>query len=38
MTVRAGRVVYDLDGLAREDWRKLGQYGPQGNRTWDASR
>ena len=38
MTVRGGRVVYDLDGLAREDWRKLGNYGPQGHRTWDASR
>ncbi len=38
LTVRAGHVVYDLDGLTREDWRKLGKYGPQGDKTWDRSR
>jgi len=37
LTLRAGRVVYDLDGLTREDWRKLGKYGPQ-SPSWDASR
>ena len=29
LTLRAGRVVYYLDGPTREDWRKLGKYGPQ---------
>ena len=31
LTVRAGRVVWDLNGLTREDWDKLGKYGPQGD-------
>jgi dihydroorotase len=26
MTVRAGRIVWDADGLAAEDWRHAGPY------------
>lgn len=37
MTVRAGRVVYDLNGLTRERWDKLPRdYGKQGDLRWDA--
>src|SRR5579862_5295150 len=31
LTLRDGKVVYDLNGITREDWDKLGQYGPQAN-------
>lgn len=32
ITVRAGRVVWDLNGLTRDDWRTLPKnYGPQGD-------
>jgi dihydroorotase len=34
MTLRDGHVVWDLNGLASEDWTKLGQYGGQ---EWAAS-
>lgn len=34
MTLRDGQVVWDLNGLASEDWTKLGQYGSQ---EWAAS-
>ncbi|MBI1899463.1 MAG: amidohydrolase/deacetylase family metallohydrolase [Acidobacteria bacterium] len=37
VTLRDGRVVWDLNGLTREDWDKLGKYGPQGNSAWDGS-
>ncbi|MCC6367002.1 MAG: amidohydrolase/deacetylase family metallohydrolase [Bryobacterales bacterium] len=37
MTVRNGRVVWDLNGLAREDWRKLpDNYMGQGDPSWDG--
>lgn len=37
MTVRDGKVVWDLNGLARERWDKLpAGYGPQGDARWDA--
>ncbi len=37
MTVRAGKVVYDLNGLARESWEKLpGDYKNQGDARWDG--
>ena len=37
-TVRNGRVVYDLNGITREDWDKLpAQYGPQGDDVWDGT-
>jgi len=29
LTLRDGRVVWDLNGITRSDWDKLGQYGPQ---------
>jgi dihydroorotase len=37
LTVRDGKVVYDLNGITREDWDKLGQYHAQGDATWDAT-
>ncbi len=38
LTVRDGRVVYDLNGITREDWDKLGpRYGAQGHPKWDAT-
>ena len=36
LTVRAGKVVWDLNGITREDWDKLGNYGAQGDTRWDA--
>jgi len=35
LTVRDGKVVYDLNGVTREDWDKLGNYQAQGDRRWD---
>ena len=29
LTLRDGQVVWDLNGITRTDWDKLGQYGPQ---------
>jgi dihydroorotase len=37
LTVRDGLVVYDLNGISREDWNQLGVYRPQGNATWDGT-
>jgi dihydroorotase len=37
MTVRDGKVVYDLNGITREDWNKLGNYTSQGDRRWDGT-
>jgi len=37
LTVREGLVVYDLNGISREDWNKLGVYRPQGDATWDGT-
>jgi dihydroorotase len=37
MTLRDGRVVYDLDGLARPDWETLPKgYRSTGDPRWDA--
>jgi dihydroorotase len=36
LTVRNGKVVWDLNGLTRDDWRKLGNYKGQGNSRWDG--
>jgi dihydroorotase len=37
MTVRNGRVVWDLNGITRQDWDKLGKnYLSQGDPTWDG--
>lgn len=38
LTVRDGKVVYDLNGITREDWDKLGpHYTAQGDPRWDAT-
>jgi len=38
LTVRTGRVVWDLNGITRNDWRKLPpDYGFQGDDSWDAT-
>jgi dihydroorotase len=38
LTVASGRIVYDLNGLTRERWDRLGKYQPQGEPSWDGSR
>ena len=39
LTVRAGKVLYDLNGMTRERWDKLpANYGPQGDGKWDGYR
>ncbi|HUQ90416.1 MAG TPA: amidohydrolase/deacetylase family metallohydrolase [Bryobacteraceae bacterium] len=38
LTVASGRVVYDLNGITRERWDKLGKYQAQGEPFWDGSR
>ena len=38
LTVRDGRVVWDLNGISREDWGKLGpEYKAQGDDRWDGT-
>ena len=38
LTVRDGKVVYDLNGITREDWDKLGaHYNAQGDPRWDGT-
>jgi len=38
LTVRDGKVVYDLNGITREDWDKLGpRYKAQGDARWDGT-
>src|SRR6266571_3046111 len=37
LTVHNGMVVYDLNGLTRQDWNKLGNYSSQGDRRWDGT-
>ena len=38
LTVRDGKVVFDLNGIAREDWDKLPQgYKHQGDPKWDGT-
>jgi len=37
LTVREGKVVYDLNGISRPDWRSLAKdYGPSGDARWDG--
>ena len=37
LTLRDGKVLYDLNGLTRERWDKLpANYGPQGDARWDG--
>lgn len=38
LTVRDGLVVYDLNGISRDDWEKLGRdYKAQGDNRWDGT-
>ncbi len=38
LTVRDGLVVWDLNGISRDDWGKLGpKYKPQGDNVWDGT-
>ncbi len=37
LTIRNGLVVYDLNGISRTDWDKLGPYKVQGEATWDGT-
>jgi dihydroorotase len=38
LTVRDGLVVYDQNGISREDWEKLGRdYKAQGDNRWDGT-
>jgi dihydroorotase len=38
LTIRDGKVVYDLNGITREDWDKLGaKYKAQGDASWDGT-
>jgi len=37
LTVRGGKVVWDLNGRTRDDWRKLGEYRSQGSPRWDGT-
>ena len=36
LTVRNGLVVYDLNGITRDNWEKLGRYFAQGDARWDG--
>jgi dihydroorotase len=37
LTIRDGKVVYDLNGISRPDWRTLpAGYGPTGDARWDG--
>ena len=38
LTVASRRVVFDLNGITRERWDKLGKYEPQGEPWWDGTR
>ena len=38
LTVASGRVVYDLNGLTRDRWDRLGKYQAQGDPVWDGTR
>ena len=36
LTTSAGKVVWDLNGITRSDWKTLGQYEAQGDPRWDG--
>ena len=39
LTVKDGLVVYDLNGISREEWKKLDRrYRAQGDKSWDGTR
>jgi dihydroorotase len=38
LTIRAGKVVWDLNGITRDDWKSLDpNYGYQGDASWDGT-
>jgi dihydroorotase len=37
MTVRDGLVVWDMNGITRDDWTKLGHYHAQGSPSWNGT-
>ncbi len=37
LTLRDGKVAWELNGISRESWDKLGNYGSQGDTRWDAT-
>jgi len=37
LTIHDGLVVWDLNGLTREDWRGLGKYDKMQDRRWDST-
>jgi len=37
LTLRNGKVVWELNGITRESWDKLGNYGSQGDPRWDGT-
>jgi len=37
LTLRDGRVAWELNGITRESWDKLGKYDSQGDSRWDAT-
>jgi len=36
LTISNGKVVWDLNGMTRSDWKTLGNYGAQGDTRWDG--
>lgn len=36
LTALDGKVVWDMNGLSRSDWKGLGKYGAQGDPKWDG--
>jgi dihydroorotase len=37
LTIRDGKVVWDLNGIARADWDQLGNYETQADARWDGT-
>jgi dihydroorotase len=37
LTIRNGKVVWDLNGITRDDWKTLGKYTAQGDPRWDGT-
>jgi dihydroorotase len=36
LTTINGKVMWDLNGITRSDWKTLGHYGAQGDPRWDG--
>jgi dihydroorotase len=37
LTIRNGKVLWDLNGITRDDWKALGKYQAQGDPRWDGT-